>query len=53
MGLGRSILVSADNEIIAGNGVTETAVERGIENTIVVETTGNELVVVKRNGYKK
>lgn len=52
LGAGRSILISADNEIIAGNGVAETAMQAGIDKTIVVETTGNELVVVKRTDIK-
>lgn len=52
LGLGRSILVSNDNEIIAGNGVAETAMANGLEKTIVVETTGDELVVVKRMDIK-
>lgn len=52
LGMGRSILVSSDNEIIAGNGVTETAMASGIENTIVVETDGTQLVVVKRTDIK-
>lgn len=47
-GLGRSILVDKDNRIIGGNGVVETAAAVGMENTIVVETTGDKLVVVKR-----
>lgn len=47
-GLGRSILVDKDNRIIGGNGVVETAAAVGMEDTIVVETTGDKLVVVKR-----
>ena len=45
---GRSILVDKNNNIIAGNGVAETA--KKLNGKIkVVETTGDELVVVKRN----
>ena len=45
---GRSILVDKNGRIIGGNGVTETAMSMGETKTIVVETTGDELVVVKR-----
>lgn len=45
---GRSILVDKNGRIIGGNGVTETAMSIGETKTIVVETTGDELVVVKR-----
>lgn len=47
-GAGRSVLVDKDNNIIAGNGIVESAVNAGITKTRVVETTGDELVVVKR-----
>lgn len=47
-GAGRSIVVDKDNRIIGGNGIVETAASIGLENTIVVETTGDQLVVVKR-----
>lgn len=48
LGAGRSVLVDANNVLIAGNSTTETAIIEGITKTIVVETTGDELVVVKR-----
>lgn len=51
-GLGRSILISAENEIIAGNGVTETAVNIGIKKVRVIETDGNEIIAVKRTDIK-
>lgn len=47
-GAGRSVVVDKNNRIIGGNGIVETAGNIGLENTIVVETTGDELVVVKR-----
>ena len=43
IGLGRSILISDDNEIIAGNGVTESAINAGIEKVRVIETDGQKL----------
>lgn len=45
---GRSVLVDKDNRIIAGNGVVETAAAIGETRIKIVETTGDELVVVKR-----
>ena len=47
-GLGRSILVDKNNKIIAGNGVSETAGNLGLEDIIIVPTDGTKLVVVKR-----
>ena len=46
-GAGRSVLIDADGELIAGNGVYEQAEKLGI-GVKVVETDGTELVVVKR-----
>lgn len=46
-GAGRSILIDANDEIIAGNGVFEQAQALGLK-TKVIETDGSELVVVKR-----
>lgn len=47
-GLGRSILIDKDNNIIAGNGVTEVAEGCGIEKVRIVETDGTEIIAVKR-----
>jgi hypothetical protein len=47
-GAGRSILLDMNNRIIAGNKTTEASASAGIQKIIVVETTGNELVAVKR-----
>ncbi len=51
LGAGRSILIDAENEIIAGNGVYEQAKKQNIPIRII-ETDGTELVVVKRNDLK-
>jgi len=48
LGAGRSVLVDAQNVLIAGNETTKTAIAEGITKTIVVETDGDTLVVVKR-----
>lgn len=47
LGAGRSVVVDADDELIAGNGVYEQAEALGL-GVKVVETDGSELVVVKR-----
>lgn len=48
LGAGRSILLDKDNNIIAGNGIVEAAGSVGLENIKIVETTGDEIVAVKR-----
>ena len=48
LGAGRSILVDADNVVIAGNKTLEAALASGIAKTVEVETDGDTLVVVKR-----
>ena len=45
---GRSIIVDKNNNIIGGNGVVEVSKRLGKSKTIVVETEGDELVVVRR-----
>lgn len=47
-GAGRSILIDKNNRIIAGNKTIENAASIGLENVIVVETDGKEIVAVKR-----
>lgn len=47
-GLGRSVVVDKNDILIAGNKTTERAVDRGFVDAIVVETTGDKLVIVKR-----
>lgn len=47
-GAGRSILLDKNNRIIAGNKTVENAVNVGMENVIIVETDGNQIVAVKR-----
>jgi len=48
LGLGRSVLVDKDNRLIAGNKTQKKTLEEGIQNAIIVETDGKELIVVKR-----
>lgn len=47
-GAGRSILIDKDNNIIAGNGIVEAAGSVGLEKVKIVETTGDEIIAVKR-----
>jgi len=47
-GAGRSILIDKDNNIIAGNGIVESAGQIGLDKVKVIETTGDELIAVKR-----
>lgn len=47
-GAGRSVLVDRDGNIIAGNGVVETAAAIDLNDVEVVQTDGTKLVVVQR-----
>lgn len=47
-GAARSIVVDAHNNVVAGNKTLENAVDIGLEKAVVVEVSGNELVVTKR-----
>lgn len=47
-GAGRSVLVDRDGNIIAGNGVVETAQAIDLTDVEVVKTDGKKLVVVQR-----
>lgn len=51
-GFGRSILISNDNVIIAGNGTVEGASAIGMENVRIIETNGEEIIAVKRTDVK-
>jgi hypothetical protein len=47
-GFGRSILLDAAGNIIAGNGVTEAAGNVGIEDVIVVPSDGTKIIAIQR-----
>lgn len=47
-GAGRSLLVSADGTVIAGNATLEAAAAAGFEDVLIVPTDGRQLVVVQR-----
>jgi len=48
VGLGRSIVTDKHGNILAGNGVTEVAIEQGFDGAVEIETDGTTLVIVKR-----
>lgn len=47
-GAGRSVLVDKAGRIIAGNKTIEAAGSIGLEDAVVVETDGSQVVIVKR-----
>lgn len=47
-GFGRSVLCDKHGNLISGNGIVETAIKTGKTKIKVVETQGDELVVVQR-----
>ena len=47
-GAGRSILLDKNNRIIAGNKSVENAGAIGMENVIIVESDGTQIIAVKR-----
>ena len=47
-GAARSVLIDKNNRIIAGNKSKETAEAHGIEDVIVIESGGDELIAVRR-----
>jgi hypothetical protein len=48
LGAGRSILIDKHGNIIAGNKTQLAAIKAGIKKVRIIETTGDELVAVKR-----
>lgn len=48
LGAGRSIVVDKNGIVIAGNKTQENAVDIGLEDAVVVQTDGNQVVVVQR-----
>lgn len=51
-GFGRSILISADNKIIAGNGVANAGAAIGMDDVQIVESDGKKIIAVKRTDIK-
>lgn len=49
-GPARSIVIDEDDNILAGNGVTEAARAAGIEKVIVIEAEDDALIAVRKRG---
>jgi ParB-like chromosome segregation protein Spo0J len=49
VGLGRSVLVNRNNQIIAGNGVVAGAKEAGISKVRIVDAARDEVIAVRRS----
>lgn len=47
-GAGRSVLADKNGALIAGNKTIQSAAGMGLENVIVVQTDGSQIVVVQR-----
>ena len=52
-GAARSIVIDEENRILAGNGTIEGAKAAGIKNIRIIETTGDEIIAVKRTGLSE
>ena len=52
-GAARSIVIDEENRILAGNGTIEGAKQAGIKNVRIIETTGDEIIAVKRTGLSE
>jgi ParB-like chromosome segregation protein Spo0J len=50
VGAARSIVIDEDGVVLAGNATIAAAAEAGIEQVRIVETSGRELVAVRRCG---
>jgi DNA modification methylase len=50
VGAARSIVIDEDGIILAGNGTVEAAGQIGIDNVVIVEASGDEIIAVRRKG---
>lgn len=48
LGCCRSIVVDRNNKVLIGNGTLQQAIKSGVKKVLIVETAGDELVVVRR-----
>ena len=51
VGAGRSLVADKNGVIVAGNKTQEALVDSGIDDAIVVETDGKQIVIVKRTDF--
>jgi hypothetical protein len=49
VGAGRSLVVSRDGVVLAGNKTQQALVDAGIEDAVVVHTDGRQVVIVQRD----
>ncbi|NJK45999.1 MAG: hypothetical protein HC933_18595 [Pleurocapsa sp. SU_196_0] len=49
IGAARSIVIDENNQVLAGNGTLEGALNAGLSKVLVVETDGDTLVAVRRS----
>lgn len=47
-GFGRSVLISKDNVVIAGNGTVEAGAAIGMEDVQIIESDGKKIIAIKR-----
>ena len=50
VGAARSIVIDENGTILAGNGTVEAAGQIGIDNVVIVEASGDEIIAVRRKG---
>ena len=50
VGAARSIVIDGNGTILAGNGTVEAAGQIGIDNVVIVEASGDEIIAVRRKG---
>jgi len=50
VGAARSIVIDENGIILAGNGTVEAAGQIGIDNVVIVEASGDEIIAVRRKG---
>jgi hypothetical protein len=48
LGAGRSILIDKEGRVIAGNKTLESAADIGLEDVLIIQTDGHEIVAVQR-----
>jgi hypothetical protein len=53
VGAARSIVIDENNEVMAGNGVTEGASIVGIDDVVIIDVPGDKLVAVRRSGLSE
>jgi len=49
-GASRSIVIDENDVVLCGNATVDAAAEAGIENVRVIESSGHELIAVRRRG---